>query len=456
MTTYKPNHSIDKLFKDALQHHREEVPTEIWENISAKVKHKHKIRLIKIYLSLAASISLLIATGVAYYLYKQENVSFLSFKNSSKTKSSTFSPIVISKKNQESQFVLTNSKLNGENISYSVKEKYINNFNTTYVGHDTLNRRKFVAQNQEPLYSLSSRIGFCTIYRNNNLKKIKSNELARTQENISSTSFFNYYGLAFSFAPLYSYRSVGGIQAKTLNELEKPAITYSVGISTMAASKRIQFSTGLFYTQMGIQIENVNYYKFSTSMIKDRRLAPETSVENLIHSTGSIKPHNEILFLSNSSVVIAYEFPKRNLLISYNETITNDTDEQLIYEEKFGKLVQRFHYLEIPINIQYNIYQTNSIKLGFQTGINLNFLVSNSIFLKANEGSIEKIGRTTNVNRTNFVGNLGLSFVYQLNTHIGLLIEPRIRYHLQSINKGGTPVTYPYSYGIYTGIIYRY
>ena len=68
----------------------------------------------------------------------------------------------------------------------------------------------------------------------------------------------------------------------------------------------------------------------------------------------------------------------------------------------------------------------------------------------------EEIGYLSNVNTVNYSGNAGLGMIYHMGEKLSLIMEPRFRYFINSVNDSSLPSTRPYSLGFYTGLSYTF
>jgi len=113
---------------------------------------------------------------------------------------------------------------------------------------------------------------------------------------------------------------------------------------------------------------------------------------------------------------------------------------------------QHLNYLEVPLNLRYTVID-RSVELQLVGGMSTNVLVSNYVSMETSDGT-EDIGYLTNIRNVNYSGNAGVGVVYHIRDHLNLMMEPRFRYFLHSVNDPSLPSTRPYAFGIYTGLNY--
>jgi len=176
----------------------------------------------------------------------------------------------------------------------------------------------------------------------------------------------------------------------------------------------------------------------------------------LLNSSGTIQPTTRELIVSNTELVVAYQYPDQTLsqhgVDNFKASLMGENLRNMPGE--LTSLTQQFNYLEIPLNFQYNFYQRR-ITVGLQTGINANLLASNSTYAEI-EDQQTKIGQTHHLRTFNLAAVMGISVAIPFTQRLSFLVEPRFRYYLLSVNRNMPLDTHPYSYGIYTGIRVRY
>lgn len=118
-----------------------------------------------------------------------------------------------------------------------------------------------------------------------------------------------------------------------------------------------------------------------------------------------------------------------------------------------ANLSQVYGYIEIPVEIKYNVLENRKFKTELVAGFSSLFLNKNSINLKAN--NFTKIGKANNLNNINFSGNVGVNFNYQFDKKWSLNLNPMFKSQLNTFNKNQNGFK-PYFVGIYTGINYKF
>ena len=118
-----------------------------------------------------------------------------------------------------------------------------------------------------------------------------------------------------------------------------------------------------------------------------------------------------------------------------------------------GMLNQRIGYIEVPVEMSYQILQKRfgvALIGGFST-----------LFLNQNEVSIEgtglnmTIGEANNLNPMHFSTNVGLGIKYDFLKSLQFKVEPIVKYQLNTFSNDSGNFR-PFFLGIYTGLNYRF
>ena len=156
---------------------------------------------------------------------------------------------------------------------------------------------------------------------------------------------------------------------------------------------------------------------------------------------------------------ISYSENSKNLVVHSTVSGSQPPQEQTATDvsapsaAREGQMLQEFGYLEIPVEMEYNLLDR---KLGINLigGLSSLFLVENSVSLQSGE-EVTEIGEATNMNSLNFSTNLGLGFYYRLNTRFEINLQPMFKYQLNTFTETSGNFR-PYSIGVYSGLNFRF
>lgn len=118
-----------------------------------------------------------------------------------------------------------------------------------------------------------------------------------------------------------------------------------------------------------------------------------------------------------------------------------------------GRMVQDFGYLEVPMELQYNLIDK---KLGVNLigGLSSLFLMNNSVTLVA-DNAATSMGEANNINELNFSTNVGLGLYYRFTPKMQLNLEPMFKYQLNTFSESAGNFQ-PFSVGVYSGLSFKF
>jgi len=247
-----------------------------------------------------------------------------------------------------------------------------------------------------------------------------------------------------AISPLYSFRDAENV-AMPSNTAESPLLSYSTGVNvSYRRNSRLAFETGIYYNRTGIVIGAPGIQVFSQrydAMIfgAGSEMADFTSVSN---SVGNIVAYDGDIYMNG------YKVSAEN----GTNAISSDALEEVQTSE--SGIQQHLDFLELPFNLRYSVID-RTIELQLVGGMSTNFLVGNSVTIEGSSGR-EEIGYLSNVNTVNYSANAGLGMIYHMGSKLNLILEPRFRYFIRSVNDASLPSTRPYSLGFYTGLSYTF
>lgn len=250
--------------------------------------------------------------------------------------------------------------------------------------------------------------------------------------------------LGAALSPLYSFRDAEAAVIPD-NPAETGMLSYSTGVQvSYRRNSRFAIETGIYYNRTGIVIGAPGIQVFSQDS------------ENLIFGKGSEAA--EIRTVGNTvGNIVAYSgdiYMNGYKIGAENASYASVFDQvDLVQEAELG-IQQHLDYLELPINLRYSVID-RTIELQLVGGMSTNFLVNNKVTMETSAGK-EEIGYLSNVRTINYSGNAGLGMIYHMGQKVSLMLEPRFRYFINSVNDSSLPSTRPFSLGLYTGLSYTF
>jgi hypothetical protein len=258
----------------------------------------------------------------------------------------------------------------------------------------------------------------------------------------------NRWEITGQFAPMYSYRAISSVPNGTnksdFDDAESPLLAYSGGITVAyRVFDRLSVQTGVFYAQMGQSINSVTPVANMYVTLSSNNSYTKNFVRT---SSGSVTVPSNIK--SDVNTTYAPYFNAESQSVSTN-TIAANVSSPAKY-----RLVERIDYVEIPLMLRYKIIDR---KLNFYVlgGMSTNVLVNNNVFVD-NGSELVKGGSILMARPVNYSSTLGLGIDCQIAGNLLVSIEPSFKYYLQSYTPSSQISSNPYSFGLFTGIIYRF
>jgi hypothetical protein len=247
-------------------------------------------------------------------------------------------------------------------------------------------------------------------------------------------------------SPLYSYRDADMEAMSGGTEHESGLVSYAGGINvSYRGNSRLTIESGIHFNKMGISIgaPGIQWFKEPPIFAPVYDMANHPEVLAITNSVGNIVTE------SGQVIVNGYKLNAR-----YGADAINNSELADVAQVAEQGIEQHLDYLEIPFNLRYTIVD-RTFELQLVGGLSTNFLVNNYVTMETGSGTAD-IGYLTNVRSVNYSGNAGIGMIYHIHERFSLLLEPRFRYFLNSVNDASLPTTRPYALGLYTGISYTF
>ncbi|KPK83970.1 MAG: hypothetical protein AMS27_11290 [Bacteroides sp. SM23_62_1] len=482
----KKNH-IDRIFNSKLRNWEKEPPSEVWDHIRDELDRGMKKKGIAWFAPVAASIAILTVLSLSYLLIRntderrvltlEQSTSDSVFKETEKTL-----PVYAEAGDMDEEEPVDEKSATGPGIlqieKQTVDEKrellaeFDKSLDESIPVSELVDHTEGITGPTQSGIELAfmemnyiSNLDYRIPYRER--KPAGSDQYHRktapeepvTDENLDELYLSDLPGqgdriehrwaVGTQVSPIYSYRSLGmGLQKAEMNsgstydQIESGLIAYAGGVNVnYIPAKRISIQSGIYYSKIGLSVDyayfldNTDAETFGGSSIYKYHAVSNSS------GTISVSNGGDVYYLSN------YDLYRDQ---TYAPTNSSNLNTQ-IYE---GEIIQNFDYLEVPMIVRFKLLDR---KLDFNLlgGLSTNFLIgSNAYFL--DDGSKEKIGKTTDIKSVNYSSIIGMGLEYAISKRLNLNLEPIFRYYLNSINKSSAVSSHPYSVGLFTGLSFYF
>ncbi|MDR1866463.1 MAG: PorT family protein [Bacteroidales bacterium] len=268
-------------------------------------------------------------------------------------------------------------------------------------------------------------------------------------EDIQPAKPANKWEIAGQFAPMYSYRTISDVPANMrrsdFDNAESALLAYSGGVKvSYKVIRRFSIQTGIFYTQMGQSVNQVaptyNLYAAVTSNNSYSKNFIRTSSGNAT-VTSSLKAE-----VNDSYANYFSEDGKQgNAAANYGSLTTRSTQY---------RMVERLDYLEIPMLFRYKVIDRKLI-FSLLGGMSTNILINNNVFIDDGNELIKE-GSILMARPVNYNGTFGMGMSYQVTNSLLIGVEPLFKYFIQSYTTNNPIDSHPYSFGVFTGLVYQF
>ena len=203
-------------------------------------------------------------------------------------------------------------------------------------------------------------------------------------------------------------------------------------------------------------VSGENSYSYGVDLVY--KLNSNWSIKSGIQLQKTAFVTKDITFTS-SAIIVASGLDNVQYTSSNGGASSSDFDQlnsgnELELDLEQGDIQQSYGYLEIPLEIKYTFFKSNTLKTSLISGFSSLFLTENTIVGEsANFGG--NIGEANNLNSINFSGNLGIDVDFMLTKRLNLNINPMFKTQLNTFSKNSNGFK-PYILGVYTGIRYEF
>ncbi len=441
---------IDRVFRNHLEGYESLPPNDAWDNIELTLTSKKK-NLWKKYYTIAAFLVLFLVVGgliaffnFSFYLNKDSDIHLLTdgysrFPNFMQLENPFFIDTVtdfqaysVDPKHNLSQTSNERSEL--EEISDTLYRNDMNS-NDSSLPFEKLKPKFAEISHQKTDPIELSQFNTEQQSQSSEQRLFAYNhpvEEVRTLDNTDEAKF----AIGTQISPTISYRNTMGNPANVSANDEQSLITYAGGLNLgYKISKRLKISSGVMYAQQGQTLNNV---KISTPSFLSANNHTAIAVVN-----GSIGINKVKLDKIDDEVKNS---------ISRSELHTTQTSSKKKTSNDFvlnQPMLQRMEFVKIPLLLEYTVVD-REVGVGMISGINTNLLVGQGIYMQ-NTLETNKVGSIKGLNRVNYSGTIGLSVSYDVNQNMQLSMQPMMDYFLNSFSSN-TGKTFPYSFGLYTGL----
>ncbi|UMB59378.1 outer membrane beta-barrel protein [Lutibacter sp. A80] len=403
MRDYK---NIDRIFQEKLKDLEVSPPSQSWNSIQKKlapVSQKKRFPLWLKFASVAALLILFFSIGTIYFIpHNNFSNNFLKDSNSENIVIDNDSiQTTNSKNNTVTKKPLTQPKINELIGAKSTKITAINSIDEV----SNTNKNNNLKENNSILTDALS----LPLPDNNDTKMDKSSLISSGRITVATI-----------FAPIYisSFGDGSGIDSQFKDNPASGNSSYSYGVK-FAYKLNNKFSV-----QSGINLINLGY------------------TTNNIYVTPGVAVV-EYSNISNNPINLGK--PQQYATTKLRELNAIDPNK--------GSLNQVFGYVEIPVELKYNVTD-GKLGVNLVGGFSTLLLNNDEVFVETNSIT-QSLGSSNNLRAINFTGNIGLDVDYSIKENLFINISPMFKMQTNTFSKNSGSIQ-PYYLGIYTGLNYKF
>jgi hypothetical protein len=435
--------NIDLLFRNGLKDFEVIPPPGVWDGIHSAVKIKSRQY---IFLRVAAAIAVILTLSFFTYKWSQQNSiepggSEISFNVPD------YSP-VFSRQMDEPQFIPAK------------KSNHIQNDSNILIASDTQAQDMSDAETAVSPDQILNIQGTRSLYLtkkeiNGNFFLLPPNKSKESFDNINYPGLtysqdvmpvkpMNRWSIAAMASPTYysSFNSGNDAFSKQLNASEQPLVSYSGGVAfSYKISKRFTIQSGLYYSTLGQKVEGISSFD-GFQKYEYTKGGPNFEVPTT----------NGTIYTSNPDVFLASDGNNR-VLTAYTKDVFDPKKASL--QPVNSSLDQNFSYLEFPVILKYKIVD-RTLGINLIGGLSYNVLVNNTVSTTSVDGTRYSIGKTDGLNPLTLSSSLGMGMEYNFSSKLSLNLEPTFRYYLNPFSVTSGSFIHPYSFGIFSGVSYKF
>jgi hypothetical protein len=441
--------NIDLAFRNGLRDYEVLPPPEVWNNIETGLGRKRRpvyIMRAAAFLAIAMTLSVLAYRWIGKSVNTFENSMAVIDEESSAPSSGKFMNALPS----SSPEIKRSADLSEAGLAQNIENEVV----AAPVSHDqTVIERLPGANIRMPQGVTSTDIvrQRREIGKDLNTTLTYSSTSVSYQDYLSSvpvsdpkSSKTNKWSIAALASPTYygKITTGSGELSKQIMSSEQAVLSYSGGVAlAYNLNKRLSIQSGLFYSSVGQELDGIN--SFAGFQQYDNNKGDHNF--EILTSNGTVTT-------SNADVFLMADGSGDRIVTSFTKDVFDPQKASLDYIN--NTMRQSFSYLELPVFLRYKLVD-KTLGLNLIGGLSYNLLVNNSVYTVI-DGNKYMIGTTEGLNMFSVSSSFGMGMEYKFSGNLSLNLEPTFRYYLNTFNTVGGSQFHPYSFGIFSGVSYKF
>lgn len=428
------NNKLDNLFQEQLKNLEVSPNKRVWNTIETQLKKK-KRRVFPIWWFTGVASSILILLSLFYTFSSDDNLNFNNNSDAIITESPEIKPII------KNKIDTLDSNKNIQNRILISKRDEIVKTKKRELTNSKSNRKETIDQFKKILSTI-----------NLTQAKINFNIDIPTQHLALSIPELENETQKISIADI--------VKDEETEKIKKTTNSWSVA-PVFAVLKSNSFTdTSPINANLAESTSGENSYAYGVQIAY--KLNNRWSVQSGIHFQEISYANNQIAVnVSSSRNPFATEF-RNGDAFSFDLNTNSTINEASLLTNSFvanavqldtGNLLQNYGYVEIPLEVKYNLLNNNKLESNLVSGFSTLFLNKNEVIL--NTQTFSRNLEAANLNDINFSGNIGLDFNYFVNQKISINFNPMLKLQFNTFSNNANGFA-PFNLGLYTGVEYKF
>lgn len=440
--------NIDIVFRNGLRDFEALPPPGVWDDIKPLIKRKQRSYIL---ISTAALIAIVFSLSLLAYRWSREVSTGLD-TNDMALAGEDVSPVIAPSTQKilpvavnetimsraSSLFTGTDTQVINESAVSEMDDAPIafSSGRTFNIGNDSENSLNDAENSlHEPLMKIFNPV------QKNSFAILTADQ--QYTPDITATKSPERWSIAAMASPTYySKFGIGSDDiSKQMSSSEQSLISYTGGVAlSYKINKRFTVQTGIYYSSIGQQIDGIQSFG---------------GFQPFSNSKGGhnfeVLTTNGTIFTDNSDVFLQANSGSR-VITAYNNDVFDPQKANL--QPLNNTLYQDFNYLELPVVLKYKIID-KAVAFNLIGGVSYNFLVNNDVYTMVDGGKYQ-VGTTKGLNSFTLSSSLGMGMEYSFSKNLSLNLEPTFRYYLNPFSGTEGSTIHPYSFGLFSGISYKF
>jgi len=433
--------NIDLVFRNGLKDYEVLPPPEVWDHIQPAIR-VHAPRYI--FLKSAAAVVLLSSIGFFAYKAGQQTVIFPEFSSVAMNIEEA-NPVFVIKTDPSATINTISSRpvlIAQSNIVPLSEGLPVDNGITDQSSDiSDLQMGKSLLTDRSSIQQLPAYIDIASLPARTFVVEETEPEYMPDVSSVRETKRWSIGALA---SPTVNSRIITNKNDFTemLAATENSLPSYSGGVAvSYKLNKRFSVQAGLYYSSFGQELEGIGTF----SGFEQYDYTKGANNFDVLTTSGIVKGSNSDVFMISSGKVDRVQ-----------TLYTNDVFDPLKANLKVinTNLFQKFSFLELPVVLRYKFID-KAVDFNLVGGLSYNMLLDNFVYTY-NEGEKYFVGETDGMNPVSVSSSVGMGVEYSFSEKLSFNIEPTLRYYLNPFSNISGSESHPYSFGLFSGLSYKF